>query len=177
MRKLLPGDRLDGDASERVWRCLMMRRMFCLVAIASLAIAAGMRAQSSTESDKPVWTMEFLKVKPGKFGMTLGYLDDSWMRERAEAKRQGAVLNYSRISEQGTRESERNIVLLTEYKNQAAYQASDSLFARIRKELPESTPAIMRPTLPGELYAVGATRVFEDYSDGGDARMKLLAEK
>jgi hypothetical protein len=24
---------------------------------------------------------------------------------------------------------------------------------------------------------VGATRVFEDYSDGGDARMKLLAEK
>jgi hypothetical protein len=154
----------------------MMRRVFCLMVIACLAIAAGMRGQSPAENDKPVWTMEFLKVKPGKFGMTLGYLDDGWMRERAEAKRQGAVLNYSRISEQGTRESERNIVLLTEYKNQAAYEGRDSLFAKIRKELPDR-PAIMRNAQPEELYAIGATRIFEDYSDGGDPRMKLLAEK
>lgn len=154
----------------------MMRRLFCLAVIASLAIAAGMRGQGSAESDKPVWTMEFLKVKPGKFGMTLGYLDDGWMRERAEAKRQGAVLNYSRISEQGTRESERSILLLTEYKNQAAYEGRDSLFAKISKDLPDR-PAIMRNAQPGELYAMGATRIFEDYSDGGDARMKLLAEK
>jgi hypothetical protein len=154
----------------------MIRRVFCLAVIASLAIAAGMRGQSSAESDKPVWTMEFLKVKPGKFGMTLGYLDDGWMRERAEAKRQGAVLNYSRISEQGTRESERNIVLLTEYKNQAAYEGRDSFFAKIRKELPD-TPAIMRNAQPEELYVTGATRVFEDHSDSGDPRMKLLAEK
>jgi hypothetical protein len=136
----------------------MMRRLFCLAVIASLAIAAGMRGQSSAESDKPVWTMEFLKVKPGKFEMTLGSLDDG------------------RISEQGTRESERNIVLLTEYKNQVAYEGRDSLFAKIRKELP-STPAIMRNAQPEELYVVGTTRVFEDHSDSGDPRMKLLAEK
>jgi hypothetical protein len=155
----------------------MVRRVFCWAVIASLAIAAGMRGQSAADNDKPVWTMEFLKVKPGKFGMTLGYLDDNWMRVREEAKRQGAVLNYSRISEQGMRESERDIVLLTEYKNQAAYQASDSLFAKIRRDLPDTTFAIMRNTSPEDLYVVGAARVFEDYSDGGDARMKLLAEK
>jgi hypothetical protein len=155
----------------------MVRRMFCLAVIASLAIAAGMRGQGPAEGDKPVWTMEFLKVKPGKFGMALGHLDDGWMRERAEAKRQGAVLNYSRISEQGTRESERDIVLLTEYKNQAAYQGRDSLFAKIRTDLPDTTSAIMRNAAPGELYVMAATRVFEDYSEGGDPRMKLLAEK
>jgi hypothetical protein len=171
------GDGLEEDASDRVWRCLMLRRVFCLAIIASLSIAVGMRGQTPAESDKPVWTMEFLKVKPGKFGMTLGYLDDGWMREREEAKRQGAVLHYSRISEPGTRESEHNIVLLTEYRDYAAYQASDSLFTKIRKELPETTPAILRHTSPEELYAAGATRVFEDYSDAGGARMKLLAEK
>ena len=154
----------------------MMRRVFCLVAIASLAIAAGIRGQSSAQNDKPVWTMEFLKVKPGKFGMTMGYLDDNWMRVREEAKRQGAVLGYSRISEKDTRESERNIVLLTEYKNQAAYEGRDSLFEKIRKDLP-NTPAIMRNAQPEELYATGASRVFEDYSEGGDPRMKLLAQE
>jgi hypothetical protein len=120
--------------------------------------------------------MEFLKVKPGKFGMAMGYLDDNWMRVREEAKRQGAVLSYSRISEKDTRESERNVVLLTEYKNQAAYEGRDGLFEKIRKELP-NVPGIVRNSQPGDLYATGATRVFEDYSDGGDARMKLLAEK
>ena len=154
----------------------MMRRVFCLVAIASLSIAAGIRAQSPAQNDKPVWTMEFLKVKPGKFGMAMGYLDDNWMRVREEAKRQGAVLSYSRISEKDTRESERNVVLLTEYKNQAAYEGRDGLFEKIRKELP-NVPGIVRNSQPGDLYATGATRVFEDYSDGGDARMKLLAEK
>jgi hypothetical protein len=154
----------------------MMRRAFCLVVIASLAIAAGIRGQSSDENNKSVWTMEFLKVKPGKFGMTMGYLDDNWMRVREEAKRQGAVLGYSRISEKDTRESERNIVLLTEYKNLAAYAGRDGLFEKIRKDLP-NTPAIMRNAQPEELYVTGGTRVFEDYSEGGDPRMKLLAQQ
>jgi hypothetical protein len=154
----------------------MMRRLFCLVAIASLAIAAGIRAQSPVQNDKPVWTMEFLKVKPGKFGMALGYLDDNWVQVREVAKRQGAVLSYSRISEKDPLESERNIVLLTEYKNQAAYDGRDSLFEKIRKELP-NTAAVMRNGQPGDLYVTGATRVFEDYSDDGDPRMKLLAQQ
>ena len=46
-------------------------------------------AQIPADKDMPVWTMEVVKLKPGKFGPTLGYLDDLWMRFREDAKRQG----------------------------------------------------------------------------------------
>ena len=101
----------------------MDRRIFPSLLFASLLIVTVGAAQSASESQKPVWTMESMRVKPGMFGITLGYLDDNWMRVREEAKRQGAVLSYQRIAEEGSQESDREIVLLTEYKNQAAYDA------------------------------------------------------
>ena len=72
----------------------------------SLLIALGLNAQqfqsappaSPSIADKPVWALEFVKVKPGMFAATMGYLDDNWIRLRAEAKRQGAVLTYNRIA-------------------------------------------------------------------------------
>jgi hypothetical protein len=82
--------------------------------------------------------MEFIRVKPGMFGLTLSYLNDNGMRVREEAKRQGAVLSYHRIAEQGSGESDRNIVLLTEFKNPNAYDAREKLFASIRMQLPNN---------------------------------------
>src|SRR5437667_11818287 len=97
----------------------MHGRIFAGLLLVFLLIVSDGGAQQFHRADgeKPVWTMEFLKVKPGMFGFTLGYLDDNWMREREEAKRQGAVLNYLRIAEQDSGESDRNIVLPTEFKN------------------------------------------------------------
>ena len=60
----------------------------------------------------------------------MGYLDDHWMRVRAEAKRQGAVLDYHRIQNAvlitpGHKVGDPNsIVLLTEYKNMDAFMKS-----------------------------------------------------
>jgi hypothetical protein len=50
-------------------------------------------------TEQPVWTMEYIKVRPEKFGLALGYLDDQWMRIREEARRKGEVLTYHRIQE------------------------------------------------------------------------------
>jgi hypothetical protein len=108
--------------------------------------------------------VEILKVKPGMLGSTLGYLDDNWMRVRAEAKRQGAVLSYHRIADRDSVTSDPNILLLTEFKNSAAYDAREKLFASIRKQLPNDTSAVIRPA-QSELYETVSTRVFEDYSD------------
>jgi hypothetical protein len=75
--------------------------------------------------------MEFIKVKPGMFGLTLGYLDDNWMRVAEEAKRRGAVVTYHRFVEQSAPGSDRNIVLVTEFKNQTAYVLREKLFDSI----------------------------------------------
>jgi hypothetical protein len=86
----------------------MTRPKFPVRALFSLVIALGVNAQQTqlqdappavpSIADKPVWALEFVKVKPGTFGPTMVYLDDNWIRVRAEAKRQGAVLTYNRIA-------------------------------------------------------------------------------
>ncbi len=153
-----------------------MRRGIAGLFLVSVLIVAGKAAQSPADSQTPVWTVEVLKVKPGKLGSTLGYLDDNWMRVRAEAKRQGAVLNYHRIADRDGLTSDPSILLLTEFKNATTYHAREKLFASIRKELPNDTSAVIRPNHQSELYETVSTRVFEDYSDTDIARFRLLSK-
>ena len=110
-------------------------------------------------------------------GITLGYLDDSWMRVREEAKRQGAILSYHCIAEEGSRESDREVILLTEYKSQASYvKGSSPRYAMS----PNNTFVVNRfvVDLPQrqDLYDTMNTRVFQDYSDIDSARFRLLSE-
>jgi hypothetical protein len=120
--------------------------------------------------------MEILKVKPEMFGSTLGYLDDNWMRVRAEAKRQGAVLSFNRIADQDGLDGHRSIVLLTEFKNATTYSRSEKLFASIAAQLPDNTSAVMRPNKQADLYESVSTRVFQDYSNMDDGRFRLLSK-
>ncbi len=152
----------------------MERRIFACLFLTSLLIVAVGGAQSPSESEKPVWTMELIRVKPDMFGFTLGYLDDNWMRVHEEAKRQGSVLGYHRIAEQGSGESD--IVLLTEYKNQATCDAREQLFSSIRKQLPNNTSGLIRPPQQEDLYEILSTRVFQDYSYIDKAGFRLLSK-
>src|SRR2546421_6259706 len=154
----------------------MQRSIFAGLFLVSFLIVAGGGAQSPSDSENPVWTMEILKVMPGRFGPTLGYLDDNWMRIREEAKRQGTVLSYHRIAEQSTSESDPNIVLLTEYKNQAAYDARGKLYSSIFKQLPGNSPGILMLYQHKDLYETVSTRVYQDYPDPHSAEFRLITK-
>ena len=155
----------------------MQGRVFAGIVLLSLLTVGDVVAQSPSRSEKPVWTMEFVKVKPGMFGLTLGNLDDDWMRVREEAKHRGDILNYHRIGEQGGPQSDGNIVLLTEYKNQAAYDGREKLFESIRNQLSKNSSGVIRPQKQEDLYEIFSTRVFHDYSDMDTARFRLLAAR
>src|ERR1700733_10449513 len=85
----------------------MRKPKLVAIALFLLLIAIGVNAQELQEvppaaplkAEQPVWALEFIKVKPGMFAATMGYLDDNWIPQRAEAKRQGAVLNYNRVAD------------------------------------------------------------------------------
>ena len=79
----------------------MQGRLFAALFLCSLFIAVGGDAQSPKITEKPVWTLQFLKVRPENLGQAMWYLENNWMRVRAEAKRQGAVLSYHRVSDAG----------------------------------------------------------------------------
>jgi hypothetical protein len=104
------------------------------------------------------------------------------MRIRGEAKRQGAVLSYHRIQETelvapGVKAGDPNtIVLLTEYKNLAAFSGREKLFASIREHLPNGTPGVLRQQQE-DLYEPVGTRMFTEVPDDGRTGLKLLAKQ
>jgi hypothetical protein len=158
-----------------------------LVAIVffSLLIALGANAQqfqnappaAPLNADKPVWALEFVKAKPGMFAATMGYLDDNWLRLRAEAKRQGAVLTYNRVAGEESSNSDWDILLMTEYKNQAAYNGREKLFDSILKRLPDNTSDVIKGYKKEELFQSVKTRVLQDYSENGYPQLRLLTRK
>ncbi|MGC2769758.1 MAG: hypothetical protein WB607_29980 [Candidatus Acidiferrum sp.] len=153
----------------------MRRAAFASLVFACLFIVSGGDAQNLPNIDKPTWTMEFIKVKPGMFGLTLGYLDDNWMRVAEEAKRRGAVVTYHRFVEQSAPGSDRNIVLVTEFKNQTAYVLREKLFDSIRQRLPNNTSGVLRPQKQEDLYEIVNTATFVDFPDLDGAQNRLLS--
>jgi hypothetical protein len=150
----------------------MQRHIFIgLLVFCLFSIVGG--AQSPSDIEKPVWTMEIIKVKPGQFGPTLGYLDDNWMRVRETAKRQGAVLSYHRIAEQNTSEGEPNIVLLTEFKNQATCDTRGALFASI---LNQPQGGLVLHFQHKDLYETVSIQVFEDYQLPHAPQFRLITQ-
>src|SRR5437016_990234 len=126
----------------------MKGRIVARLFLRSLFIAFGGDAQNRDVQDKPVWALEFIQVTPEKFGMAMGYLDDNWMRVRAEAKKEGAVLDYHRITNAalvtpGHKLTDlKSVVLLTEYKSMDDFLGSERLFDSIRQRLLKSTLVI-----------------------------------
>lgn len=160
----------------------MRGKIFAGLFLCSLFLVVGGDAQSRDAAEKPVWTLEFIRVQPEKSALAMGYLDDHWMRERAEAKKEGAVLDYHRIQNAtivtpGRKVGDPNsLVLMTEYKNMAAFMHSEKLFASIRERLPKSTPGVLKPISPENLYQTLETSVFVDEPDT-NAGFKLLAKR
>src|SRR5215469_9337719 len=162
----------------------MKGRILAGLFLCSLFIVVGGDAQNRYALDKPdqpVWTLEFIRVtREG----AMAYLDDNWMRVRAEAKKEGAVLDYHRIQNAALEIDGHKVgdphsfVLMTEYKNLDAFMQSKKLFASIRERLPKTDPGVLKPQglKPEDVYEIVDSQVFleEPEVSGG---FKLLAQK
>jgi hypothetical protein len=171
----------------------MRKPKFVAIALFSLLIAIGVNAQklqdappaAPLKAEQPVWALEFIKVKPGMFAATMGYLDDNWIRLRAEAKRQGAVLNYNRVADnrrdrfpaEQSSNNDWDILLMTEYKNQAAYDGREKLFDTLLKRLPNNTSEVIKGYKKDQLFQSVRTRVLQDFSESGYPQLRLLTRK
>jgi hypothetical protein len=163
----------------------MPKLKFAGMVLFSLLVALGANAQqlqwappaAPLNTDKPVWALEFIKVKPGMFAATMGYLDDNWLRLRAEAKRESAVLNFNRVAGDESAKNDWDILLMTEYKNQSAYDGREKLFDSILKRLPNNTSEVIKGYKKDELFQSVKTRVLQDFSENGYPQLRLLTRK
>lgn len=72
-----------------------------------------------------VWSIAFIRIKPGMDTAYLNYLAGPWKAEQEAQKKDRNILSYKVLSVEGHTAGEFNLMLMTEYKNLATMEANE----------------------------------------------------
>ena len=72
-----------------------------------------------------VWSISFIRMKPGMETAYLNYVSGAWKTEQEAMKKEGLTLSYKVISVEGHTPGEFNLMLMTEYKDLATMEAGE----------------------------------------------------
>src|ERR1700739_2571028 len=69
-----------------------------------------------------VWTLSFIRIKPGMDSAYLNYVANDWKRIQEAAKKEGLILSYKVLVTEGHTPGDWNLILMTEVKELAALE-------------------------------------------------------
>jgi hypothetical protein len=93
-----------------------------LVFIAGISVLAQVNRPYRNGS---VWSIAFIRMKPGMETAYLNYLAGSWKANQEAAKKEGLILSYKVIGAEAHTPGEWNVMLMTEYKDLATMEANE----------------------------------------------------
>ena len=105
--------------------------MCCLVTLATTSAFAADRPFAPG----PVWTVTFVRVKPGMDATYLRDLAANWKRVMDEARKQQLIVSYKILDGNLPGKDEWNMMLLVEQKNWAAFDGAGDKFDAIAESL------------------------------------------
>jgi hypothetical protein len=90
-------------------------------------------SSSSAQVKRPyhngsVWSIGFIKAKPGMESGYLEYIATEWKRIQEASKKDGLILSYKVLQTESHGPTDWNLLLLTEYKNLTTMEASEQKF-------------------------------------------------
>ena len=74
--------------------------------------------------DGSVWVVGVISMKPGMDGAYKSYLASDWKKQQEALKKEGIILSYMAIQTEAHSTTDWNMLLLTEYKDLASYEAN-----------------------------------------------------
>jgi hypothetical protein len=92
------------------------------VLIAGLSVYAQVKRPYHSGS---VWTVAFIRIKPGMDAAYMNYLASQWKAEQEALKKDGQILSYKVLAVEGHSAVDFNLMLMTEYKNLATMEANE----------------------------------------------------
>jgi len=103
------------------------RRMIAGVILTLVVLLAGFSvyAQMRPYRNGSVWSIAFIRMKPGMESAYLTYLAGDWKKEQEALKSAGIVVSYKVLSTEGHSAGDWNLLLMTEYKDLASMEASE----------------------------------------------------
>ncbi len=69
-----------------------------------------------------VWSIGFIRMKPGMDTAYLNYIAGDWKREQEALKKDGQIISYKVLQTEAHGSTDWNLMLLTEYKDLATYE-------------------------------------------------------
>ena len=73
-----------------------------------------------------VWSIGFIRMKPGMETAYLNYVATDWKRDQEALKKDGLILSYKVLQTEAHGATDWNLMLLTEYKDMATMEANEA---------------------------------------------------
>jgi hypothetical protein len=105
----------------------MLKRQGILVAmLASVVLGLSVYAAqvSRPYQNGSVWSIAFIRVKPGMDEAYKKYLADQWKAEQETFKKEKMTLSYKVLTTEGHSPTDWNMLLMTEYKDLATMESN-----------------------------------------------------
>lgn len=97
--------------------------LIVLVLTLSIVVVAQVKRPYSNGS---VWSISFIKMKPGMDTAYLNYVAGDWKREQEALKKDGQSISYKVLTTEAHGSNDWNIMLMTEYKDMATMEANEA---------------------------------------------------
>jgi hypothetical protein len=101
------------------------------LAISLFVITMLMSVATSAQVKRPyhngsVWVIGVIQIKPGMDTAYKNYLANDWKKNQEALKKEGVILSYMVIQTEMHSGTDWNMLLLTEYKDLASFEASEA---------------------------------------------------
>lgn len=101
---------------------MLIGSLICLLLLAGVSIYAQVTRPYRNGS---VWTLAFIRMKPGMDSAYLHYIATDWKKNQEESKKAGLILSYKVLTTESHNAGDFNIILMTEYKDLATMEANE----------------------------------------------------
>jgi hypothetical protein len=102
-------------------RMLVGSLIVLVVAVSAVVVAQVKRPYRNGS----VWTISFIRMKPGMDTAYLKYVASEWKREQDALKKDGQILSYKVLTTEAHGSNDWNIMLMAEYKDLATMEANE----------------------------------------------------
>jgi hypothetical protein len=102
-------------------RMLVGSLIVLLVAVSAVVVAQVKRPYRNGS----VWSVSFIRMKPGMDTAYLNYISGDWKREQEALKKDGQILSYKVLTTEAHGANDWNIMLMSEYKDLATMEANE----------------------------------------------------
>ena len=102
---------------------MLVSSLIFLILTVSVVVVAQVKRPFRNGS---VWSVSFIKMKPGMETAYLNYIAGDWKREQEALKKDGQILSYKVLTTESHGSADWNIMLMSEYKDLATMEANEA---------------------------------------------------